>query len=54
MMFFVSALASLDSPNEDVSYLPSHHRKLLKDYVHLQNYFNTEGMVCIAYTLSTA
>ena len=41
MLFFVSALASID---EDVRNLPSHQKKLLRDYFHLQNYLNAEGM----------
>ena len=44
MLFFVSALASTDIRNEDVRNLPSHQKKLLKDFLHLQNYLNAEGM----------
>lgn len=43
MSLFVSALASIGGPNGDVGYLPTHQRKLLKDYSYLQNYLNAEG-----------
>lgn len=44
MLFFVSTLASISNSNEDVRNLASHQKKLLRDYFHLQNYLNAEGM----------
>ena len=44
MLFVVSTLASTEYLNEDVGNLPSHQRKLLRDYFYLQNYLNAEGM----------
>ena len=44
---FVSALANIDGQTEDVSYMSTHQKKLLRDYFHLQNYLNAEGMACL-------